>query len=136
MGVCQLPSGIDGSRATVGGDSVLVINKDSDVPEAAWKFIEYWNSPDVQRTWSAGTGAPPTRMDMSNDEELLNANPNIAVFMEASENARIFMAGQTLSSRFDTEALVPLYESVTRGLSSPQEALAAAEKTMNSILGK
>ena len=75
-------------------------------------------------------------MDMSDDEELLSANPNIAVFLAASENARIFMAGQTLASRFDTEALVPLYESIARGMATPEEALATAEATMNSILGK
>ena len=136
VGVCELPSGVDGRKATIGGDSVLVINKDSKVADAAWAFIEYWNSPDTQRQWSSGTGAPPTRMDMSDDEELLSANPNIAVFLAASENARIFMAGQTLASRFDTEALVPLYESIARGMATPEEALATAEATMNSILGK
>lgn len=136
VGVCELPSGVEGRKATIGGDSVLVINKDSKVADAAWAFIEYWNSPDTQRQWSSGTGAPPTRMDMSDDEELLSANPNIAVFLAASENARIFMAGQTLASRFDTEALVPLYESIARGMETPEEALATAEATMNSILGK
>ena len=52
------------------------------------------------------------------------------------QNARIFMAGQTLASRFDTEALVPLYESIARGMATPEDALATAEATMNSILGK
>lgn len=135
VGVAVLPSGVDGVKATVGGDSVLVINKDSEVPEAAFSFIEYWNSPDVQRQWAVGTGAPPTRMDMISDEEMLTANPNIGVFLEASQDARIFMAGQTLSSRFDAEALVPLYESISRGTATVEDALATAEATMNSILG-
>lgn len=136
VGLCLLPAGIDGQRATIGDGSVYVINKDSDNSAAAFKFIEYWNTPDVQREWAIGTGAPPTRTDMSNDEELLNANPNIGVFLEASNTSRVLMPGQTVNSRIDTEALVPLYESIARGMATPEDALATAEATMNSILGK
>ena len=136
VGLCLLPTGIDGQRATIGDGSVYVINKDSDNSSSAFKFIEYWNTPDVQREWAIGTGAPPTRTDMSNDEELLNANPNIGVFLEASNTSRVLMPGQTVNSRIDTEALVPLYESIARGMETPEDALATAEATMNSILGK
>ncbi len=136
LGIAEIPSGINGERKTWGGDSVLAITKDSKVKEEAWDFIEYWNSKDVQRQWSLGTGAPPTRTDMSDDEELLKGNPDIAYFLKSSEYAELFMADNPKSSRIDEEILVPLYENVTRGTQSPEEALKAADSALTTLLNE
>ena len=134
-GIALIPSGPRG-HYTIGGNSCLAINANSDVPDAAWIFIEYWNSIDAQKKWSTGVGFPPSRTDIPADDPMFDAHPNTRYFMESSDFARIYMEGQVLSSRFNEEAIVPLYESVTRGASSPADALALAEDTMNSILGK
>lgn len=133
-GIALIPEGPRG-HYTIGGNSCLAINANSNVPEAAWKFIEYWNSIDAQKKWSMGVGFPPSRTDIPNDDPMFDSHPNTRYFMESSSFAKIYMEGQVLASRFNEEAIVPLYETVTRGTSSVKDALATAEQTMNSIIG-
>lgn len=136
LGIAEIPAGINGTRKTWGGDSILSITADSKVKEAAWDFIEYWNSVDVQREWSLGTGAPPTRTDMADDAELLAGNPDITYFLKSAEYAELFLADNPKASRIDAEILVPLYESVSRGTSTPAEALKTADVQLNTLLSE
>jgi ABC-type glycerol-3-phosphate transport system substrate-binding protein len=135
LGIAEVPAGKNG-RKTWGGDTILCISKDSKVKDAAWNFIEYWNSPDTQRTWALKVGFPPTRVDMSDDKELLSGNPDIVYFLNSAQYAEIFMADQPKSGRIDEEILVPLYESVTRGTAKPAEALRIADTKLNALLSE
>ncbi|MCH3908001.1 MAG: ABC transporter substrate-binding protein [Sphaerochaeta sp.] len=135
LGIAEVPAGKNG-RKTWGGDTILSISKDSKVKEAAWNFIEYWNSVEAQRTWALKVGFPPTRVDMSGDKELLAGNPDIIYFLNSAKYAEIFMADQPKSGRIDEEILVPLYEAVTRGTTKPAEALQAADAKLNALLAE
>ena len=135
LGIAEVPAGING-RKTWGGDTSLCINADSKVKDAAWNFVEYFNGPEAQKTWSLNVGFIPTRLDMSENEELLTGNPDLAYFIKASGYAEIFMADQPLSSRIDEEVLVPLYESVSRGTATPEDALKKASKALDMILAE
>ena len=73
---------------------------------------------------------------MSENGELLTGNPDLAYFIKASGYAEIFMADQPLSSRIDEEVLVPLYESVSRGTATPEDALKKASKALDMILAE
>ena len=135
LGICEVPAGING-RKTWGGDTTLCMNADSKVKDAAWDFIEWFNGTEAQTTWSKNVGFIPTRLDMADSEDLLNSNPDLAYFIKAAGYAEIFMADQPLSNRIDTEVLVPLYESVTRGTATPEEALAKASADLDALLSE
>lgn len=135
LGIAEVPSG-KGGHKTWGGDTVLCMSSDSKVKDAAWKFIEYFNNVDAQTKWSLGVGFIPTRLDMADNKELLAGNPDISIFMKASAYADIFMADQPLSGRIDEEILVPLYEAVTRGASTPEDALKKASDQLDALLAK
>lgn len=135
LGIGEVPAGHAGHK-TWGGDTVLTITKNSKVKEQAWKFIEYWNSPDVQRKWALEVGFPPSRTDMLNDAVLLAGNPDIIYFLKSAEYAEIFLAAEPKADRIDQEVLVPLYEAVTRGLETPKDALAKAHTKLNVLMSE
>ncbi len=135
LGIAEVPSGPKG-RKTWGGDTVLTITKDSKVKEAAWDFIEYWNSTETQRTWALKVGFPPTRTDMADDTALLEGNPDIITFLNSASYAELFMAEYPKAGRIDAEVLVPLYEAVTRSTQSPAAALKEADAALNALLSE
>jgi multiple sugar transport system substrate-binding protein len=135
LGIAEVPAG-PAARKTWGGDSILVITEDSKVKSAAWAFIEHWNSPEVQRKWALEVGFPPTRLDMGNDAELLRGNPDIVYFLNSASYAQIYLAGEPKAGRIEEEVLVPLCESVFRGLQSPEAALAEAHRKLNALMAE
>jgi multiple sugar transport system substrate-binding protein len=135
LGIAEVPAGPE-DRKTWGGDTVLCITADSKVKNAAWNFIEYWNSTETQRTWALKVGFPPTRTDMADDAELLNGNPDIIHFLNSASYAELFMAGEPKAGRIDEEVLVPLFESVTRNTKNPATALKEADLRLNALLAE
>lgn len=135
LGIAEVPSG-KGGHKTWGGDTILCMSADSKVKDAAWSFIEYFNSTEAQTKWSLGVGFIPNRLDMADNAELLAGNPDISIFIKASTYAEIFMADQPLSGRIDEEILVPLYEAVTRGTATPADALKKASDQLDALLAE
>lgn len=135
LGIAEVPAG-PAAHKTWGGDSVFVITEDSKVKNAAWAFIEHWNSPEVQRKWALGVGFPPTRLDMEGDAELLRGNPDIVYFLKSAAYAQIYLPGEPKANRIEEEVLVPLFESVFRGLQSPDTALAEAHRKLNVLMAE
>lgn len=135
LGIAEVPAGPKGHR-TWGGDTILTITKDSKVKDAAWNFIEYWNSPETQRTWALKVGFPPTRTDMANDTALTSGNPDIVTFLKSAPYSELFMADNPKAGRIDAEVLVPLYESVTRGTQTPAAALKEADTKLSALLAE
>jgi ABC-type glycerol-3-phosphate transport system substrate-binding protein len=135
LGIAEIPSGPAG-RATAGGATVFCINRDAKEKDASWAFIEYWNGVDSQKEWALGVGFPPNRTDMMTDADLLNKNPNIKYFLNGMPYSRMHLKDNTKSNRIDEEVLVPLYESVFRGLVTPQAGLAEAHNKLNALLAE
>ncbi|MDY0289992.1 MAG: ABC transporter substrate-binding protein [Sphaerochaeta sp.] len=135
LGIAEVPSGPKGHK-TWGGDTVLTITKDSKVKDAAWEFIEFWNSTETQRTWALKVGFPPTRTDMAGDTALTNGNPDIIYFLKSAPYSELFMADEPKAGRIDNEVLVPLYESVTRGTKIPEVALKEAHTKLTALLSE
>jgi multiple sugar transport system substrate-binding protein len=134
LGIALLPAGPEG-RKTWGGGTALVMNKDSESKDAAWAFMEHWNSYDSQQYWSGNVAFPSTRVDMTADP-VLSENKDLGYFIESAEFAKIYMAGQTKAGQIEEEVMIPLYENVTRGLKDAETALKHAHKTLNNILSE
>jgi multiple sugar transport system substrate-binding protein len=132
LGIALLPAGPAG-RVTWAGGTTMVMNKDSKVKDAAWALMEYWNSYDSQQYWAKTVAFPPTRVDMTADTEL-EKNENLAYFIESAGFAKIYMAGQTKAGQIEEEVMIPLYETITRGLKDAKTALADAHAALNAIL--
>ncbi|NQT58355.1 MAG: ABC transporter substrate-binding protein [Bacteroidetes bacterium] len=132
LGIALVPAGPAG-RFTWGGDTAMVMNKDSENKDTAWALMEYWNSYDSQQYWAKTVAFPPTRVDMTNDPEL-SKNENLSYFIESAEFAKIYMAEQTKAGQIEEEVMIPLYENITRGLKDAKTALAEAHAALNKIL--
>jgi multiple sugar transport system substrate-binding protein len=134
LGIAELPAGPAG-RVTWSGDTVLSINKASKAKKAAWKFLEYWNSAPTQSYWSSTVAFPPSRLDMGSDAELAK-NKDLGYFLKSVPYAKSWLPGQTKAARIEEEILVPMYESVFRGLEEPAAALKKADAALTSLLAE
>jgi len=61
------------------------INADSDEPDAAWEFIKWLSTPEIQKEWIRNDGAPIRRSTLE-DPELIAEYPWFPILMEAFEN--------------------------------------------------
>ena len=79
-----LPAG-PGGKATVVGGEYLAIFKQSEHPDAAWKFVKWLMSPEIQAFWAMRSGYLPIRHAVKNVPEFkayLLQNPNFKVFVD------------------------------------------------------
>jgi multiple sugar transport system substrate-binding protein len=134
LGIAELPVGPAG-KVTWAGDTVLVMNKDSKAKDAAWGFMEFWNSPESQVYWAKTVAFPPTRTDLADNQEL-KANKDLIPFMRAGGYGRIFLAGVEASGRVENEVLTPLFEKIFYERVSVADAAKEANAKLNAILGK
>jgi multiple sugar transport system substrate-binding protein len=134
LGIAELPVGPAG-KATWSGDTVLSINKDSKAKKAAWKFLEYWNSPESQSYWASTVAFPPSRLDMGSDP-VLAKNKDLVYFLKSVPYAKSWLPGQTKAGRIEDDVLTPMYESVFRGLSDAPTALKKADSQLSALLAE
>lgn len=137
-GVALVPAPEGGTSATnTGGERILMFSG-SENKEAAWKFIKFMTSSDVQLRWDMTTGFMPVRKSVGENSEYLNwindTEPRMLPFVEGMQYAH-------------TRPATPLYNEVSDafsreiqnaflGLATPEEALAAAEQAVNDILAQ
>ncbi len=79
-------------RLPAGGNVLVVFSKDDAKKAAAWKFIQFMQSPEALTTWVKGTGYIPPRPSVAEDPNLLGAfvreNPIQAVAIAQTANVR------------------------------------------------
>jgi multiple sugar transport system substrate-binding protein len=90
VGAAPLPVARPGdpSFSTLGGWN-LMIAADSPHEAAAWEFIRYMADAEQQRIRARDGAFLPTLESLYDDQELLDAQPVLAVGREAVENARV-----------------------------------------------
>jgi len=137
-GIALVPAPEGGTSATnTGGERILMFSS-SEQKEAAWKFIKFMTSSDVQLRWDMETGFLPVRKSVGENPKYLSwineTEPRLLPFVEGMKYAH-------------TRPATPLYNEVSDafsreiqnaflGLATPADALAAAEKAVNDILAK
>jgi multiple sugar transport system substrate-binding protein len=91
MDVALLPMGPDGERFTSVNSAGFVIAKNSNAPDAAWKFIQYASSEDAQKKLTElGFAIPVYQSVAESDVFLKQAAPiNHQVFLDAIAYAKI-----------------------------------------------
>ena len=113
------------------GGSDLVVFKNSDSKDAAWKFVEYLTSPAVQQKWYTTVSALPS-VESAWDSGELSTDENLSLFGEQLKDAKtppvIPRWEQVAADVVNTEV-----EKATIGDSSPEQAAKAMQEKAAAI---
>lgn len=138
FGTASMPYPSDGSMATnMGGEQGFIMAEDSDLQQAAFDFLAWFTSPEIQVEWDQQTGFMPVRATVAEDPSYLgyieSSEPRYLPFVENQQFARSRPATPDyaeISDAFSRELEVALL-----GEATAAEALSAAESAVNAILG-
>lgn len=137
LGSAVFPSAEDGVTASnLGGEQVFIFDADDATEQAAWNFIEWFSSTEVQVEWDRNTGFMPIRASVAGDPAYLawvaNARPLLQPFVDAMPHARARPPIENYPRVSDTLAnylLEAVYQRMT-----PAEALDAAASEIAQLL--
>lgn len=87
IGVAPL-SGPDGGRSTFVGGDIIGISSESENPDAAWQFLEWSLSEDVQLDVYASAGFIPVRTDLA-DNEYAAEDERVLLFNDLVNDGRL-----------------------------------------------
>ena len=133
-GVGEVPAGSAGAFSPAGGCSFMIPKGTEDSQRlAAYKFMQYWLTDDVLKTWSTKNGFPVWSKTLMNDPDI-TANKTLSSVSQATECGRSYNLGYSLASQIDSDVMVPMFESVITGTSKPQDALQKASDAMDKVL--
>lgn len=119
--VALVPSGNGNQSSTVTGSMYLGVTQQTKHADAAWKFIEFLGSKEVQKQQSIKAGALPIWKDLYSDEEL---NKNHGAMKEMMEQLKHTVSRPSMDSynEFSKELQIKLQEVLT-GKKSAKQAL-------------
>src|SRR6266508_4851556 len=138
FGTAAMPYPADGQPATnMGGEHAVVFtNDDAATEQAAFDFVAWLASPDIQEEWDLATGFMPIRSAVAESPTYLEAietdEPRMLPFVENQQYARSRPAignYAEVSDAFSREL-----ELAFLGEVEPAEALANAEAAVNELL--
>ncbi len=139
-GVQVMPTypGTSGGHQTISGpDNWVVFNNGSAKTKAAEKFLLWLTAPAQVKTWSLATGDLPTRASVASTPGFVSkmdqALPGVSTFIANLSNVKQARPQITQYPKIST-ALGNMVLSVLLNKSTPQAALAAAEKQVNQDL--
>ncbi len=133
--VAPLPAG-PAKRATIVGGEYLTIFKQSEHPEAAWRFVKWILRPDVQAFWSMKSMYLPVRksvLEVPEYQAYLQEHPHLAAYVEQMK----FAQRQRDVDHFNVEINLLLAEAIekaTVGGEDPSKALNKAARKANELL--
>jgi multiple sugar transport system substrate-binding protein len=130
--VAPIPTG-EGGEVTLASTVPIVVTKNTEHPEAAFEFLAYWTSQEAQRALALGSGFPPARTDMAEDEQLA-AHDWVPKFAAAAPHARVYLAGVEEFAQVDSDVFIPAIQRITRG-EAAADVLAEAAEQMDEVLG-
>lgn len=135
-GIAPVPAPAGGTTASnVGGEHLFMFDASAN-KDAAYKFIQYLTSSEVQLEWDQKTGFLPVRKSVAENSEYLNwvneTEPRMLPFVQGMANAHTRPATAkyfAVSDAFSREIQKALL-----GDATPADALASAEAAVNEAL--
>lgn len=134
-GVAPLPAGCAGNSTYLSGEYLAVFKKCRHV-SSAWKFLQWFIEPDVQREFARRSGYLPVRRSLLQDSEylsILDAYPQQKGFNELIDYAR----GRELPDRFRVEVnqhIAAAIENAVRGIEPAEMALKKADIKIQKLM--
>jgi multiple sugar transport system substrate-binding protein len=137
FGTAAMPAPVDGQPATnMGGEQGFVFAGDPQREQAAFDFLAWLTSPEIQAEWDRETGFMPVRASVAESPEYLTyieqTEPRALPFVENQQYARNrppVSVYPEISDAFSREL-----EAALLGETSVADALAAAEAAVNELL--
>ena len=126
------PNGAGSGLSTAGGSS-LVLFRESEHPEEAWKFIEFMSRPEIQVRFYQLTGDLPPRLEAW-DDTVLSRNDKAHAFREQLE--RVQPVPLVPEIELIMAKLIEYAEQSIRGGVPPAEAMRRLDAEVNNILEK
>lgn len=138
VGVGFLPQGKKGYGAPTGGGNLYIIKTSpADHQQAAWKWIQYLSSPDVEAQWTIGTGYIAPRQsawDTKALKDLIAAKPQYGVARD-----QLQYAAKELATHQGTDVqhiMGQAIQAALTGQKTPQQALDDAQKAAETLLAQ
>ncbi len=133
----KMPYPADGEPATnMGGEHIFIMTEDEAKQQAAWDFINWFTSPEIQKEWDMMTGFMPIRDAVATDPEyqtwIEETEPRLMPFVEMQQYAHNRPPVEVYPELSDVFS--GMLEQALYGQMSPEEALQAAEVSVNSLL--
>lgn len=132
FGVAQAPRGPQ-EQITQSNGVGLYLTSSSKQKEAVYDFFSWWNSKDTQVKWSLGTGFPPARTDIADDERL-KENPYIAEFSKPANESNMYLQQLTNFAEIDNQVIVTAFEKILLENADVRETLDEANKQLEELL--
>lgn len=136
VGVGFLPQGKKGYGAPTGGGNLYIIkNAPADHQQAAWKWIQYLSSPDVEAQWTAATGYIAPRQSAWQTKtltDLVAVKPQYGVARDQLQYAAKELA--THQGADIQHIMGQAIQAALTGQKTPQQALDDAQKAAEAIL--
>lgn len=108
--------------------------KNEETKAGVYDFAKWWFSKEVQKEWSTGVAFPPIRTDMIEDKELIEQNPDLAVFLESGKIAKPWLLGIVNSQKILSDVLGKYFDEIFLNNADVQEALDKANADLDKIL--
>ncbi len=138
VGVGYLPAGDKGFGAPTGGGNLYLFKTSSPEKQAAaWRWVQYLSSPEIQADWGAGTGyiaARKSAWDVDPLKKLVGEKPQYGIARDQLEYAQKELA--THQSKDVRDILGKAIARVIAGEAKPQESLDQAQKEAETILAQ
>ncbi len=137
IAAAALPRPRQGSEAyVISGTNVAIFSSASDrQQEAAWEFIKWFNSPEVQAQWSLNTGYIPTRRSSVSKPSLMNHLITIPGMLDIYLKLDLAVSEPKIGAWFAGRIfLAEALEYSMRGVIPPSESLKkAADKLRHEL---
>jgi multiple sugar transport system substrate-binding protein len=135
-GIAPIPAPTDGTTASnVGGEHIFMFNESKN-KDAAYKFIKFVTSPEIQLDWDKKTGFLPVRKSVAENADYLtwvnNTEPRMLPFVQGMEFAHTRPATEKYNAV--SEAFSSEIQKAYLGQVTPEEALLLAETAVNAAL--
>jgi multiple sugar transport system substrate-binding protein len=127
-GTFALPVG-DVPATSVGGEQLFLLKTTPERQQASWEFAKYILSAEFQTAWATKTGYLPVTLEATKSrtyQQFLLKNPQLKVFVDQLPYGHNRPLDPTYAQLSDT--LGQAIEQVLQGASTPEQALAAAQK--------
>jgi len=133
----RMPYPEDGQPATnMGGEHIFIMAKDEAKQQAAWDFINWFTSTEIQLEWDQATGFMPVRDSVATSEAyrtwLNETEPRLLPFVEMQRYAHNRPPVEQYAELSDVFSA--LLERALYGQMSVDNALSAAEAAVNGLL--
>jgi sn-glycerol 3-phosphate transport system substrate-binding protein len=138
VGVSFLPAGKKGFGAPTGGGNLYILKSaPKENQDAAWRWIQFLTSPEIQADWTIGTGyiaARQSAWDTQALKDLVAKNPQYAVARDQLKYAAKELA--THRGADVQKIMGTAVQKVITGEKEPQAALDEAQKAAEDLLSE